>query len=243
VRHSKAGSPPSLDSCANDVHSDADPKCLVQARALLKKGYWPVAIYPRGVTIQTRDGPKPATGKEPIGRAWGLERWTEERFREAFARNPSAGVGICFGPGRAPGGGWLIDLEGDGPQAAESLKALLGGEEIDTPSWDATRGGHIIFTADERLPGLMAAAKAKEGKGPGKVGVYTLPEFPGLESRIGGYKADGTTVKQVQSVVPPTPGTDGQPRGWTVQPRVAVAPLPEAAYTALEQVAAKKAFP
>ena len=29
-------------------------------------------------------------------------------------QNPGAGVGVCMGPGRAPGGKWLIDAEGDG---------------------------------------------------------------------------------------------------------------------------------
>ena len=56
---------------------------------------------------------------------------------------------------------------------------------------------------------------------------------------VGGLKTDGT-VKQVQSVVPPTPGTDGKPRAWVSSPRVRVAPLPEAAYLFLERLAADR---
>jgi hypothetical protein len=108
----------------------------------------------------------------------------------------------------------LIDLEGDGPQAGESLATLLGGESLSTLAWYATRGEHRVFTADgERLLRLLTAAGAKEGTGI-KVGVWHLGALPDLEIRVGGYHADGS-VKQVQSVVPPTPGTDGAPRRWT----------------------------
>src|SRR5262249_28403437 len=94
--------------------ANGDGKVLKTALSLLKGGYWPVAIHPGQ--------------KRPIGNDWGRERWDESRLRSAFQRYPGAGVGIAFGPGRAPGGGWLIDLEGDGDRAAESLAVLLGGE-------------------------------------------------------------------------------------------------------------------
>jgi hypothetical protein len=207
---------------------------------LLKAGFWVIAIYPRGARIKTRDDEKIAGGKEPIGPAWGVERRTEEWIRRKFAEHPDAGIGILFGPKRAPGGAWLIECEGDGPQAAESLAKFLGGEDVDTPQWRATRGEHAVFTADgDRLLNLLAAAGAKEGTGI-KAGVWHLPELPGLEIRVGGLKPDGS-VKQVQSVVPPTPGTDGKPREWIRSPRGGVAPLPEAAYAMLERIAASKA--
>jgi putative DNA primase/helicase len=190
---------------------------------LLKVGFWPVAIHPGQ--------------KRPIGKDWGLTRWDEPRLRSALQRYPGAGVGIGFGPGRAPGCGWLVDLEGDGDRAAESLAALLGGEVPDTPAWSSTRGLHHVFVADgDRLLAKLDAAGAREGGGV-KAGVWHLPELPGLEIRVGGLKADGT-VKQVQSVVPPTPGTDGKPRAWISSPRRGVAPLPEAAYALLERLAA-----
>ena len=214
-------------------------KALNTALNLLALGFWPIAIYPPGVKL----GDRLTKGKEPIGQKWGLERWTEDRLRDEFERRPDAGVGILFGPDRAPGGGWLIDLEGDGPKAAGSLATLMGGEIPDTPSWSLTRGGHTLFVADgERLLELLQAAGATEGKRE-KVGVWKLDELPDLEIRVGGYKPD-RTVKQVQSVVPPTPGTDGKPRRWTSQPRgrVVVATLPEAAYAFPESLAERKAI-
>jgi hypothetical protein len=212
---------------------------LDTALKLLKLGYWAIAIYPRGAAIKTKRGDKTAEGKEPIGKGWGAERWTEERLRAEHGRRPGAGAGVCFGPGRGPGGSWLIDLEGDGPGAAESLAKLLGGEIPETPSWGSTRGDHTLFTADgERLLSLLSAAGAKEGTGT-KAGVYHLDLLPGLEFRVGGFKADGATVKQVQSVVPPTPGTNGAPRAWKVTPKTPPGPLPESAYAFLQRIPAE----
>jgi hypothetical protein len=182
---------------------------LDTALDLLRRGFWPVAICPRGVKL----GNRLTRGKEPIGDKWGLEQWTEDRLRYAFGKYPTAGVGICFGPGRGPGGSWLIDLEGDGPEATGSLAKLLGGEILPTLSWSSSRGSHHVFAADgERFLELLAAAGAQEGTGI-KSGVWHLAALPDLEIRVGGYHADGS-VKQVQSVVPPTPGTDGKPRRW-----------------------------
>jgi hypothetical protein len=215
-----------------------DSRALEAALRLRARGYWPIAIYPKGAT--KLDGKSTSKdGKDPIGPAWGAEPWTEWRLRDAYRRYPAAGAGVCFGPGRGPGGSWLIDLEGDGPQAAESLAKVLGGELPETPSWASTKGDHAFFTADgERLLSLLAAAGAKEGDGP-QAGVYHLVELPDLEWRIGGRKPDDT-VKQLQSVVPPTPGTDGKPRTWRVTPRTPPAPLPESVYAYLEQIASAK---
>ena len=206
---------------------------LSTALKFSKLGFWVIAIHAPGEKLRE----KLATGKEPIGRAWGRDRWTEEQLRAALEGHAGRGIGICFGPGRGPGGKWLIDLEGDGEKAEESLGLLLGGEMIGTASWASTRGAHAVFFADgERLLKALAKAGAKESKGEGKSGVWKLPGLPDLEFRIGGYKADGS-IKQVQSVVPPTPGTNGRRRTWTVSPRAGVATLPEAAYTFLEGMA------
>ncbi len=223
------------------MNAHLDSKVLATLLKLLPLGFWPIPIYPAGITITTRNGQKTTTGKEPIGRGWGAERRTESWLRGVFARFPAAGGGITFGPGRGPGRVWLADLEGDDQAvAAESLAKLLGGEEVDTMSWGSTRGGHDVFAVEgERLLDVLARAGAKEGSGM-KAGVWHLSEFPGLEFRIGGYKEDGS-VKQVQSVIPPTPGTDGVPRGWKGPPTVGVAWLPESAYAALERIAAEKA--
>jgi hypothetical protein len=208
--------------------SGGDGEVLVAALDLLDLGYWPVPIHPRGIII----GKRICQGKEPIGTAWGLERWTAEKLRAKFAVNPGAGVGICFGPERGPGGSWLIDIEGDGERAVSSLEKLIGGEAPDTTSWASTRGSHRLFRVHgPRLLGALKAAGAKEKKS--APGVWHLPQFPDLEFRVGGFKEDGVTVKQVQSVVPPTPGTDGQPRAWIDSPEVGVAELPEVAYETL----------
>jgi hypothetical protein len=178
-----------------------EPGALETALDLLDRGFWPVPIYPPGVRL----GKRITKGKEPIGERWGAKRWTEKKLRDTFRRFPTAGVGICLGPGRGPDGSWLIDLEGDGPQAAESLAIFLGGETVHTIGWSSARGSHIVLTCDgERLLQLLAAARAKEGTGI-KSGVWKLDALPDLEIRVGGYHAD-RSVKQVQSVVPPTAG-------------------------------------
>jgi hypothetical protein len=199
-----------------------------EAKKLRKLGYWAHLIHP--------------DEKRPIGKAWGAKPWDEARIDQTAGHYPDAGVGVALGPDRAPTGEWLIDLEGDGDQAADSLARLLGGEVPHTPSWSATRGDHALFTADgPRLQKALIAAGAVEGTDEKGKGAWHLPEFPGLEFRIGGYKSDGKTVKQVQSVVPPTPGTDGNPRTWNVQPSTPVAPLSEATYVVLETIGAEKA--
>ena len=205
---------------------DRSSKALDTALKLIKLGFWVVAIHPRT--------------KRPIGKAWGLERWDEERLREAFERYPDAGIGICLGPGRAPDGRDLIDLEGDGDRAEESLSNILGSEIPGTTAWSSRRGEHNLFVADlDRLQRALIAAGAVEGTDEKGKGAWHLPGLPGLEFRTGGYKADGT-VKQVQSVIPPTPGDDGEPRRWTGSPKGGIATLPESAYAALEGLAATR---
>jgi hypothetical protein len=208
---------------------------LDEALKLRDLEYWPIAVYPPGVMRPGDD--QPTKGKEPIGNEWGLNRRTRRWLESTFRKYSGANVGMLFGPERAPGRLWLIDVEGDGPRAAESLVTLLGGEVIITPGWQSVRGFHIIFVADgARLLELLAAAGATESKEPGKAGVWHLPALPDLEIRVGGFKDDGT-VKQVQSVVPPSPGTNGVPRTWTTGPETTVAELPGAAYAFLQAVA------
>jgi P4 family phage/plasmid primase-like protien len=218
--------------CASAHSVCSQPQSALEtALDLLARGFWPVAIYPPGATKP--DG-KLAKGKEPIGDAWGRERWDKKRLQAAFRKHPTAGVGPCLGPGRGPGGKWLIDLEGDGPQAAESLAILLGGEDVPTLGWSSTRGPHALFTADgERLLELLKAAGAVQGKGYDS-GKFTLAALPGLEFRTGRYDRDGS-VLQFQSNCPPTIGTDGKPREWNGVTELVE--LPDAAYATLEGIA------
>ena len=153
---------------------------------MLAAGYWPVPIHAAGCEIMTRQGLKIATGKEPIGPAWGVTRRTRP-WLEAKARQfPDHGVGMLFGPGaHAQEGDWLIDLECDGPRAAESLRRL-GVNGAISIGWDATRGYHLIFVAEgETLLDLLSQCRAEKRTG-FKVGVYHLLEYPDLEWRIGG---------------------------------------------------------
>jgi hypothetical protein len=198
---------------------------------LLGRELWPVA---------TRHGQK-----RPITKSWGIKQATREWLEQIYGQHTDAGVGVCLGPGRGPGSTWLIDIEVDAPDAEASMIAeasltrLFSGEPTKTMSWMSNRGSHRLYLVDgERLLGLLAAAGATEGKR-GQPGTYHLAVFPGLEFRVGGYKPDGT-VKQIQSIVPPTPGTDGQPRQWIdAEP---IAELPDSVYATLETIAERAAI-
>ncbi len=210
--------PPKLDS-VNAAHSTA-------VRAL-DLDLWPLAVHPGD--------------KRPMGNGWGSERSTAKKLERVYHETPTAGVGLCLGPGRGPAGSWLVDLEIDGPKGSASLSAFLGAELVDTLGWSSNRGPHRLFSVDgARLRNGLAAAGAREGKGHDS-GVYHLDALPDLEIRVGGYKPDGTTVKQIQSVCPPTPGTDGTPREWNGC--WTVSELSEAAYAFVERIAAERSRP
>jgi hypothetical protein len=199
---------------------------LDAAEAMHHAGYWLVAVV----------------GKKPIARAWGIERWSWAKLEDVLRQNPGAGIGVCLGPGRAPDGGWLADLEGDGPEAEESRAKLFTGEVLDSIGWISTRGDHQLVRLDEArfrelAPRLEKYLRADKG---GVKAVYKLPGVPGLEIRTGGFKPDGT-VKQCQSIVPPTPGTDRQPRRWKDAEHLADAP--DAFYAFLENVASDAGRP
>ncbi|MDG3008533.1 phage/plasmid primase, P4 family [Paludisphaera mucosa] len=157
-------------------------------------------------------------GKAPAGgKGWGLIDWSLAKLNNEFEAHRDSGVGICLGPGRAPGGLWLIDLEGDGPSAEGSFMELMGGELVETMSWKSTRGSHHLFVVGPDFLSQLQLAGAVEKKGTGGAGAFQLPSLPDLEFRIGGVKIDGEgqeVVKQLQSVCPPTLKDDGQPREW-----------------------------
>jgi hypothetical protein len=210
------------DDESSPIASDAAPpepppkdaSVLDTARWLLRRDLWPVIIYPRGLIRSNKKPSGLTTGKEPIGLDWGRMRWSEKKIRATLAKYPTAGVGIVLGPGRGPGGSWLIDIESDaeGDAADQSRLQLFGGEIVPTMGWSSTRGRHQLFIVDHArmaalLPRLCSCESRREP------GVFHFPSLPDLEFRIGGYKPDGS-VKQVQSVCPPTPGIDERPRGW-----------------------------
>jgi hypothetical protein len=211
----------------------APPTCQAAAIELLTTGFWPVAIYPPGID---RKGKTTTKGKEPIGGAWGLAKITSRQISARFGRYPDVRVGVALGPGRGPKGEDIADFEGDGLRAEESYLELCGGEITATMSWTSRRSPHHVHSIDHpRLASLLTRCNAKEGDGE-KKGVFYLPEhFPDLEIRMGGPKKDGV-LKQVQSVVPPSPGDDGKARQWIHGPD-ALEPLPEIAYQILEDIA------
>ncbi len=181
---------------------------LQTALEIRRRGWWPVILHPAGATVPSKGGPKTATGKEPIGLAWGKARPSDDDLCRSFSRHAGAGVGIMLGPKTG-----VIDLEVDGPEGEASLRNLCGGTVPATLGWSSRRGPHHLFAWDERLTAL------------GKTKI-TLPQLPGLELRLGGPDA------QMQSAVPPTVGEDGRPRRWNDCD--VIAPLPEAALSFLE---------
>jgi hypothetical protein len=70
----------------------------------------------------------------------------------------------------------------------------------------------------------------------GETGALKPAALPGLGIRCGGFLADGKTVKQLQSVCPPSVGSDGKRREWNDVAEIAEAP--EAFYATLEAIAA-----
>ncbi len=219
-----------------DVSGGARAIPFEQALELHDLKYWPVAEHP--------------DEKRPIGKAWGLERWTRNRINGAFDYKPRAGVGIGLGPDHAPGGGWLFDFEVDGDGGQESLRQLLGCAEITTPGWTSRRGGHWLLSLPldraHEFMAMMTAAGAKEGTTEETKGSYHLAELPGLEIRCGGFKeengADGAITrvyKQTQSVCPPT-CTDGFTRSWRIGPAQPVAAIPDHAFDFLDELIHRK---
>ena len=90
-------------------------------------GFLALVLYPDGVVDQDEDGTKPKTAREPMGTRLGLASGSRPtQINARFDKFPDAGVGICLGPDRGPEGRWLIDIEGDGPEAEESRLKLLG---------------------------------------------------------------------------------------------------------------------
>ncbi|OJW19513.1 MAG: hypothetical protein BGO49_09350 [Planctomycetales bacterium 71-10] len=197
------------------------------ALELLAKGFHPVALYS---AIEQPDG----FGKRPIGKAWGAGCQIKSAIKRKFDDHPDAGVGLCLGPGKVPPGWWLIDFEVDGPEGEESFLRLMGGEVVHTMGWTSTRGPHRLLQVRKGFLELLQAAGAVEGKG-SSAGVFHLPDFPGLEIRVGGWKEDGS-LKQLQSACPPTLGTDGRPREWVV------AEVPDATIAILEAIVERSAI-
>jgi hypothetical protein len=220
--------------CASQQPESAHPSngdCRAAALAELDAGRWPVVLRPIG---EVRPDGEISEGKDPFEKAWGARLRSRAEIERLFDEDPRRGVGRCLGPGRGPDGSWLMNLEGDGDGAEDSKLAIFDGAIVATLGHRSARGGHGFYTVDgDRLLDLLQAAGAVEGKGV-KRGVWKLEALPGLEWRVGGLDARGV-VKQVQTAIPPTIGTDGLPREWNGIETIAE--LPESVYLFLEALA------
>ena len=102
---------------------------------------------------------------------------------------------------------------------------LFGGEPVETIGWGSLRGGHQLITADpERLTAIAASLTAIRTRSSARALAFPpARSCPGWRSGWG----DGLSrqnPKQIQSVCPPTPGTDGKPRQWNGVETLAAAP-------------------
>jgi hypothetical protein len=162
-------------------------------------GLWPVPITPP-------DDPGPSPGKRPLGgKGWGKTRPTAGSLQEVYRKHPGAGVGLKLG---AEGG--VIDLDVDDPELAAPVLARLFPDGMPaTVGWTSAKGRHLLFRYHPRLAAygksIIKGALGRNGK------VVGNPHYLGLELRIG---ADPDANDQLQSVIPPSIGTDGQPRRW-----------------------------
>ena len=167
--------------------------------ALAMAGFWPVVLKAPGEVIHFKGGNKTATGKEPVGLAWGKKRLTAGEMVAEFRKVEGRGVGIATGPGRGPDGSAVADIEVDGPEGLESLSKLLGDAPPETLGWKSRRGPHRLYRYDyDRVTSILGADHP--------VSVKDEALFPGLEIRVG-------SPKQSQSCVPPTE-TGGVRREW-----------------------------
>lgn len=211
--------------------SPAVPPELPVALAALEAGLRPVPIEARR--------------KKPIGNGWGLRSFSREELEEMYRSHPGAGLGLVLGDDGSGEG--LIDLEVDDPEAAGGpLDRIFGAAEPPpTLSFRSNRGPHRFYRFDSRL----AALRVSRVCGPDAGGRGGNPAYAGLEVRIG---ASAQGSRQLQTVVPPTPRSDGRPRCWfgpdgePLDPveamrrwRELVAPLPEALFADLERVLAE----
>src|SRR3954454_67198 len=122
--------------------NEPDQDIIKAALSWLGRGFRPCVIYPKDFPKpgKDKDGNPitiPASGKEPFGFRWGVKpigmNSIKDDIKQLSRDGMTPGLGLCLGPGRAPGGKGLMDVEGDGPEAEESRARLFGGE-IDIPT-------------------------------------------------------------------------------------------------------------
>jgi putative DNA primase/helicase len=214
-------SPEECDRFIHGLHAvpfAVDPAWDARTAALklLDQGFHPVITYPPGPDLHGRE----RTGKEPMGRKWGVDPPTKPAIYGRFSDYPAAGVGLVLGPGKGPNGMALCDIEIDGDRGEASRDRLFGGHTPATAGYASRRGGHLLFAYD---PARMTAVRGRVDKD--EKGVIKHDTLPDLEIRIGAEQSE------TQSVIPPTE-TGGFVRRWNEHRFIAY--LPEAFYAYFE---------
>ncbi len=182
---------------------------LETAYLLLDMGLWPIPITPINDPVSVAPGKAPLPFKD-----WGKTKYTKESLAEVYAAFPAAGIGLKLGPE-----GKIIDIDVDDPAVGSPVvERMMGGEVIETVGWQSHRGPHMVFWFDERLTKY------------GKSIIKDHPRYPGLELRFG-CSSNGPV--QIQSVVPPSLGNNGQPRVWNGVQEIAF--LPDAFFNDLDR--------
>jgi hypothetical protein len=140
-------------------------------------------------------------GKHPCDDAWQFTATDDEdKIAAWLATDRPVNIGVLLGPKSG-----IIDVELDGPEAAQAWKDLELGE-IWTPTYRAGRGPHRLFKWDEALPPVQ------------------VRKVRGIEFRFGnGGRAS-------QSVIPPSTHHTGATYQWVegMSPAdLEPAPIPE----------------
>ncbi|MEX2141613.1 MAG: bifunctional DNA primase/polymerase [Pirellulales bacterium] len=143
----------------------------------------------RGLPITLCGGPG-RNPKAPRGDGWQQNTWTADAMRREFRKAGALNVGLQMG---ARSG--IIDIEADSPEQERAFADLFRGCEVPrTPTFNSMRGLHRLFAYDPRLSQTDKA----------------VADYKGLGIRI------GANDKGAQSLVPPSPNSDGTPREWIV---------------------------
>jgi len=132
-------------------------------------------------------------GKIPIaGKEWQYKASKEEfQIESWWGQTPLANVGVLLGEKSG-----IVDFEGDGPKAEQTMKLLFGDDIPITPTYRSSRGIHRILKYRNDLP--------EPGKNLFKIG--------DLEIRT------GNSGKGAQSVFPPSVHESGKIYEWLIHP-------------------------
>lgn len=165
------------------------PSPFEAAQEYLSLGYWPTPLWP--VSDADSDADK---GKKFLWRNWIKKRPSVESLKEAYDREPKAGVGLLLGPD-----GGLVDVDVDDEEkAGPGLKRLFGDVIPATAGWRSAKGFHLLFRWEADLEEAGAYSAVRQNH----------PLYQGIDLRIGGRG------KTVAATVPPTEGRDRKPKVW-----------------------------